>query len=75
MAECPCITSNPIINLTRGVGESSFNRFEDPTSLVPQQGGSNCLLTSRILFTTHEPCLMYSMALLYSCVAKVVHLM
>lgn len=63
-----------ILNLTREVGEASFNQPEDPVSEGPRQNGSNYLLTSRILFTTHEPCIMCSMALLHSRVTKVVYL-
>ena len=64
-----------IINLTREVGEASFDQPGDPISEEPRQNGSNYLLTSRILFTTHEPCIMCSMALLHSRVAKVMYLM
>ena len=63
-----------ILNLTREVGEASFNQLEDPVSEGLRQNGSNYLLTSRILFTTHEPCIMCSMALLHSRVAKVIYL-
>ena len=63
-----------ILNLTREVGEASFNQFEDPISEGPRQNGSNYLLTSRILFITHEPCIMCSMALLHSRVARVIYL-
>ena len=63
-----------ILNLTRQVGEVSFNQFGDPVLEGPLQNGSNYLLTSRVLFTTHEPCIMCSMALLHSRVAKVIYL-
>ncbi|KAJ7696082.1 cytidine deaminase-like protein [Mycena rosella] len=38
------------------------------------RNGTNYLLTSQILFTTHEPCIMCSMALLHSRVKEVVYL-
>jgi len=63
-----------ILNLTREVGEASFNQLEDGVSEGPRQNGSNYLLTSRTLFVTHEPCVMCSMALLHSRVAKVIYL-
>ena len=64
-----------ILNLTREVGEASFNQPEEPVSEGARQNGSNYLLTSRVLFTTHEPCVMCSMALLHSRAAKVIYLM
>ncbi|KAJ6584832.1 cytidine deaminase-like protein [Mycena capillaripes] len=39
------------------------------------RNGSNYLLTSQVLFTTHEPCIMCSMALLHSRVKEVVYLL
>lgn len=39
------------------------------------RNGTNYLLTSQILFTTHEPCIMCSMALLHSRVKEVVYLL
>ncbi|KAJ6508910.1 hypothetical protein C8R45DRAFT_1208497 [Mycena sanguinolenta] len=38
------------------------------------RNGTNYLLTSQILFTTHEPCIMCSMALLHSRVKEIVYL-
>ena len=64
-----------ILNLTREVGNGSFDQPEDLATQEPRHNGSNYLLTSRILFTTHEPCIMCSMALLHSHVAKVIYLM
>lgn len=63
-----------ILNLTRKVGEASFNQSEEFASDELLQNGSNYLLTSRILFSTHEPCIMCSMALLHSRVAKMIYL-
>ena len=65
---------HPILNLTREVGDASFDQSGDPTAQETRKNGSNYLLTSRILFTTHEPCVMCSMALLHSRVAKVMYL-
>ncbi|KAJ6512192.1 cytidine deaminase-like protein [Mycena vitilis] len=39
------------------------------------RNGTNYLLTSQVLFTTHEPCIMCSMALLHSRVKEVVYLL
>jgi len=39
-----------------------------------RQNGSNYLLTDRIFFITHEPCIMCSMALLHSRVKEVAYL-
>ncbi|KAK7048268.1 histone-lysine methyltransferase Set7, partial [Favolaschia claudopus] len=39
------------------------------------RNGTNYLLTSQILFTTHEPCIMCSMALLHSRVKEIVYLL
>jgi tRNA-specific adenosine deaminase 3 len=63
-----------ILNLIREVGEASFDQAEDFVLEEPQQSGSNYLLTSRTLFTSHEPCTMCSMALLHSRVARVMYL-
>lgn len=63
-----------ILNLTREVGDSSFNQPEEPDAQEPRKNGSSYLLTSKILFTTHEPCMMCSMALLHSRVAKLMYL-
>ena len=63
-----------ILNLTREVGEASFNQPRDPISEGTRQNGSNYLLTSRKLFTTDEPCNMCSMALLHSRAARVIYL-
>ncbi|KAJ7459772.1 cytidine deaminase-like protein [Mycena latifolia] len=46
-----------------------------PPSADAPHNGTNYLLTSQILFTTHEPCIMCSMALLHSRVKDVVYLL
>jgi tRNA-specific adenosine deaminase 3 len=47
-----------------------------PTESGPEdaRNGTNYLLTSLTLFTTHEPCIMCSMALIHSRVKEVVYL-
>ncbi|OCH90027.1 hypothetical protein OBBRIDRAFT_879482 [Obba rivulosa] len=46
-----------------------------PAPPETRQNGSHYLLTSLTLFTTHEPCIMCSMALLHSRVKEIVYLM
>ena len=43
-------------------------------SSTATSNGSNYLLTSLTLFTTHEPCIMCSMALLHSRVKEIVYI-
>lgn len=45
-----------------------------PTDAGEPQNGTNYLLTSLTLFTTHEPCIMCSMALIHSRVKEVIYL-
>lgn len=58
--------------------QSSTSREEPPTLVPPgseeSRNGSNYLLTSLTLFTTHEPCIMCSMALTHSRVKEVMFL-
>jgi tRNA-specific adenosine deaminase 3 len=44
------------------------------TTLSQEKNGQNYLLTSRTLFTTHEPCIMCSMALLHSRVKEIFYI-
>ncbi|KAJ7505404.1 cytidine deaminase-like protein [Mycena galericulata] len=48
---------------------------ESPPDTDSPRNGTNYLLTSQILFTTHEPCIMCSMALLHSRVKEVVYML
>ncbi|KAJ7758482.1 hypothetical protein DFH07DRAFT_449881 [Mycena maculata] len=71
-----------VMNLIRQIGE--HRACSDAESMEPQpppdgdsespRNGNNYLLTSQVLFTTHEPCIMCSMALLHSRVKEVVYL-
>ncbi|KII86900.1 hypothetical protein PLICRDRAFT_114055 [Plicaturopsis crispa FD-325 SS-3] len=67
-----------VLNVIRSIADhrSSASESECPSedNLLPassSQNGSNYLLTSLSLFTTHEPCIMCSMALLHSRVKEV----
>ncbi|KAJ7857724.1 hypothetical protein B0H14DRAFT_3108151 [Mycena olivaceomarginata] len=62
-AEPPTHTSTP--------GAEEANDSAPPLN----SNGTNYLLTARTLFTTHEPCIMCSMALLHSRVKEVVYLL
>jgi tRNA-specific adenosine deaminase 3 len=62
-AEPPTHTSTP--------GDAEENDSAPPLNA----NGTNYLLTARTLFTTHEPCIMCSMALLHSRVKEVVYLL
>ena len=66
-----------ILDLTREVYKASLPPTFDGSEYSTPRGtsikGSNYLLTSRLLLTIHEPCIMCSIALLYSRVAKLVH--
>lgn len=54
--------------------DASISQGESDGRVTPLQNGTNYLLTSLTLFTTHEPCVMCSMALLHSRVKEVIYL-
>jgi tRNA-specific adenosine deaminase 3 len=60
-----------VMNLVRDVALVSNDTTQIPEGL---KNGQNYLLTSRTLFTTHEPCIMCSMALLHSRVKEVFYI-
>ncbi|KAJ7644063.1 cytidine deaminase-like protein [Roridomyces roridus] len=60
-----------VMNVIRHIADDRARSEDEPQTA---RNGTNYLLTSRILFTTHEPCIMCSMALLHSRVKEVVYL-
>jgi len=60
-----------IMNLVRDITLTPTGSLVTPTSL---KNGQHYLLTSRTLFTTHEPCIMCSMALLHSRVKDIFYI-
>jgi len=69
-----------VMNVIRQIADHRASSDVEPLEpeLSPDgdspRNGTNYLLTSQILFTTHEPCIMCSMALLHSRVKEVVYL-
>ncbi|KAJ7147514.1 hypothetical protein C8R43DRAFT_1088552 [Mycena crocata] len=62
-----------VMNVIRQISDQRARSGVEPAD-DSQRNGSNYLLTSSVLFTTHEPCIMCSMALLHSRVKEVVYL-
>lgn len=63
-------SSNPITSLA----DEASSAVRIPDNPDTPRNGSHYLLTDTTLFTTHEPCIMCSMALLHSRVKEVVYL-
>jgi len=74
VADSPGSTPNAVVVdvLTpHDTDEGSISRVTTPSSF---RNGAHYLLTSLTLFTTHEPCIMCSMALLHSRVKEIIYL-
>lgn len=67
-------TGLPIGGLSVTETEPSENIRESQDGASSRANGAHYLLTSLTLFTTHEPCIMCSMALLHSRVREVIFL-
>ncbi|VDB95755.1 unnamed protein product [Peniophora sp. CBMAI 1063] len=65
-------TALPSRSVSRPEPSPSSSRAETPSTT--EKNGQHYLLTSLTLFTTHEPCIMCSMALLHSRVKEVFYL-
>ncbi|KAJ6557398.1 cytidine deaminase-like protein, partial [Mycena vulgaris] len=72
-----------VMNVIRQIADDRAHSDVDPVEPQPLPSvdadapriGNSYLLTSQVLFTTHEPCIMCSMALLHSRVKEVVYLL